>query len=108
MSEGKLKIFQKGHVLSYGVIGAEEAERIRGLTFVLLLRVLCVHCIMLHEQVFSQCQEGDVISPRSCLYISKWGELKDLEFEAGLPSQLNLHSSKRQCAMRTSKQHMRT
>ncbi|KAF1332468.1 DNA-directed RNA polymerase iii subunit, partial [Globisporangium splendens] len=32
MSEGKIKIFQKGNVLSYGVIGAEEAERIRGLT----------------------------------------------------------------------------
>ncbi|TYZ61176.1 hypothetical protein PybrP1_012392 [[Pythium] brassicae (nom. inval.)] len=32
MSEGKIKIFQKGNVLSYGVVGAEEAERIRGLT----------------------------------------------------------------------------
>lgn len=31
-------------------------------------------------QVFNQCQEGNVISPRSCLYITKWGELKDLEF----------------------------
>ncbi|TMW63777.1 hypothetical protein Poli38472_002718 [Pythium oligandrum] len=32
MSEGRIKIFQKGNVLSYGVVGAEEAERIKGLT----------------------------------------------------------------------------
>lgn len=31
-AQGKIKIFQKGSVLSYGLIGAEEAERIRGLT----------------------------------------------------------------------------
>ncbi|GAB9475977.1 DNA-directed RNA polymerase iii subunit [Globisporangium polare] len=30
-SEGKIKTFPKGKVLSYGVLGAEEAERIRGL-----------------------------------------------------------------------------
>ncbi|KAJ0394312.1 hypothetical protein P43SY_004195 [Pythium insidiosum] len=30
--------------------------------------------------VFEQCQEGNVISPRSCLYLTKWLDLKDLEF----------------------------
>ncbi|KAG7382041.1 DNA-directed RNA polymerase III subunit RPC6 [Phytophthora pseudosyringae] len=32
LSEGKIKIFKKGSVLSYGIVDAEEAERIRGLT----------------------------------------------------------------------------
>ncbi|CAI5742769.1 unnamed protein product [Hyaloperonospora brassicae] len=30
--------------------------------------------------VFDQCQEGNVISPRSCLYMTKWLSLKDLDF----------------------------
>ncbi|RLN88131.1 hypothetical protein BBJ28_00008101 [Nothophytophthora sp. Chile5] len=34
LGEGKIKIFKKGSVLSYGIVGAEEAERIRGLTYV--------------------------------------------------------------------------
>ncbi|KAK1928494.1 hypothetical protein P3T76_016020 [Phytophthora citrophthora] len=34
LSEGKIKIFKKGSVLSYGIVDAEEAERIRGLTYV--------------------------------------------------------------------------
>ncbi|GMF21537.1 unnamed protein product [Phytophthora fragariaefolia] len=32
LGEGKIKIFKKGSVLSYGIVDAEEAERIRGLT----------------------------------------------------------------------------
>uniref|UniRef100_H3HB20 DNA-directed RNA polymerase III subunit RPC6 n=1 Tax=Phytophthora ramorum TaxID=164328 RepID=H3HB20_PHYRM len=32
LTEGKIKIFKKGSVLSYGIVDAEEAERIRGLT----------------------------------------------------------------------------
>ncbi|CAH0519058.1 unnamed protein product [Peronospora belbahrii] len=32
LGEGKIKIFKKGNVLSYGIVDAEEAERIRGLT----------------------------------------------------------------------------
>ncbi|CAH0489059.1 unnamed protein product [Peronospora effusa] len=32
LGEGKIKIFKKGNVLSYGIVNAEEAERIRGLT----------------------------------------------------------------------------
>ncbi|TDH70721.1 hypothetical protein CCR75_004240 [Bremia lactucae] len=32
LTEGKIKIFTKGSVLSYGIVDAEEAERVRGLT----------------------------------------------------------------------------
>lgn len=32
LTEGKIKIYKKGNVLSYGIVNAEEAERIRGLT----------------------------------------------------------------------------
>jgi DNA-directed RNA polymerase III subunit RPC6 len=31
-------------------------------------------------QVFEQCAEGNIISPRSCLYMTKWLDLKELEF----------------------------
>jgi hypothetical protein len=34
----------------------------------------------LNFQVFEQCQEGNVISPRSCLYMTKWLGLKELDF----------------------------
>ena len=33
LGEGKIKIFKKGNVLSYGIVDAEEAERVRGLTY---------------------------------------------------------------------------
>lgn len=36
--------------------------------------------VLTHTQVFDQCAEGNVISPRSCLYMTKWLDLKELEF----------------------------